>query len=83
MANAPSNSNYANHKSSGTDTSISVSLAAGGAKYQVPSEGPTVIGSGHPVVSRADGALWDTVAGAFVSIHNTTIGTNLCSKNGQ
>ena len=83
MANEPANPNYANSVTSGTDTSIVNSLTAGGAQYQTPGELVTVTVGGHNVASRADGALYDTVAGAYVSIQNTTVGTTSCPKNGQ
>lgn len=44
---------------------------------------PYVIATGHPVVTRADGALWDIVAGQYVTIDQTTLGTGRSSKNGQ
>jgi len=83
MANEPANPNYANSVTSGTDTSIVNSLTAGGAQYQTPGELVTVTVGGHNVASRAGGALYDTVAGAYVSIQNTTVGTTSCPKNGQ
>lgn len=83
MANEPANPNYVNNVTSGTDTSIVNSLTASGAQYFVPSEAPIVSSNSHPVVSRADGALWDVTAGAYVSIQNTNAGTTSFSKNGQ
>lgn len=44
---------------------------------------PRVLATGNPVATRADGALWDMVAGEYVSIDKTTIGTGVNSKNGQ
>jgi hypothetical protein len=80
----PNNPNYANNVQSGAaDTSLVESLTGGGTQYQVPSEAPTVTSNSHPVVSRADGALWDYTSGIYVSIQNTTIGTTACPKNGQ
>lgn len=84
MANCPANPNYANNVQSGAaDSSISESLTAGGAQYQVPAEAPIVSSNSHPVASRADGALWDVTAGAYVSIQNTNCGTTTFPKNGQ
>lgn len=79
----PTNPNYVNSVTSGTDTSIVDSVTGGGTQYQVPSESPVVSSNSHPVVSRADGALWDYTSGAYVSIQNTSIGTTSCPKNGQ
>lgn len=83
MSSIPNNPNKADHKSSQTDTSINESFAGGGTTYMNPAEKPMAIGTGNPIVSRADGALWDTVAGAYIAIQNTNIGTTVCSKNGQ
>jgi len=79
----PSNPNYVNSITSGTDTSLVESVTGGGTQYQVPSEAPVVSSNSHPVVSRADGALWDYTSGAYVAIQNTNIGTTSCPKNGQ
>jgi hypothetical protein len=83
MANEPANPNYANSVATGTDTSIVNSLTAGGASYFVPTETPLVTSNSHPVVARADGALWDVTAGAYVSIQNTNCGTVAFPKMGQ
>lgn len=83
MSNMPANPNYQNSVTSGTDTSLVESLTGGGSQYQVPSEAPIVTSNSHPVVSRADGALWDTTAGAYVAIQLTNIGTTSVPKNGQ
>ena len=84
MANCPTNPNYANNVQAGAaDTSLVESLCGGGALYQVPAEAPVVSSNSHPVASRADGALWDVTAGAYVSIQNTNAGTTAFPKNGQ
>jgi hypothetical protein len=83
MANEPANPNYVNSVTTGTDTSIVNSLTASGAQYFVPTESPIVTSNSHPVVARADGALWDVTAGAYVAIQNTNCGTTSFSKNGQ
>jgi len=66
-----------------TDTSIVESVCGGGTQYLVPSEAPIVSSNSHPVVSRADGALWDYTSGSYVSIQNTNAGTTSFPKNGQ
>lgn len=83
MANMPANPNYANSVGSGADTSIVCSLTAGGAEYLNPGEAVVVTSNSHNVASRGDGALYDTVSGAYVSIQNTNIGTTAAPKNGQ
>lgn len=83
MANMPASPNYANVLGSGTDTSIVESLTAAGADYLNPAEAVVVTANSHNVAYRADGALYDTVAGAYVSIQNTNIGTTAAPKNGQ
>lgn len=79
----PSNPNYANALGSGTDTSIVNSTTAAGTDYFSATESPVVTSNSHPVVSRADGALWDFTSGAYVAIQNTNIGTTSVPKNGQ
>ncbi len=44
---------------------------------------PYVLATGNPVVTRADGALWDILEGEYVSIDKTSIGTGRTSKNLQ
>lgn len=83
MANEPANPNYVNVLTSGLDTSIVNSLTAGGASYFVPSESPVATSTSNKVVSRADGAFYDTVAGAYIAIQNTNCGTTAFPKNGQ
>lgn len=83
MANCSQNPNFQNHKTSGVDTSISCSVSGGGASYWGQGESLLVSSNSHPVASRADGALWDVTAGAYVSIQNTNIGTTAVPKNGQ
>lgn len=82
MAAIPANPNYANSVTSGTDTSIANSLTGGGLIFG-NSESPVVLSNSHPVVSRADGGLWDVTAGAYVAIQLTNIGTTGVPKNGQ
>lgn len=82
MANCSQNPNYANHKTSGADTSISESLVGGGASA-LNGAAIVVTANSHPVATRADGALWDITAGAYVAIQNTNIGTTSVPKNGQ
>jgi hypothetical protein len=79
----PVNPQDINNIATTTDTSLVESVTGGGTQYQVPSEAPVVTSNSHPVVSRADGALWDYTSGAYVSIQNTNIGTTSCPKNGQ
>lgn len=82
----PNNPNVANNVVAypgSTDTSNNESLTGGGAGYWGTGESILVTSNSHPVVSRADGALWDTTAGAYVSIQNTNIGTTAVPKNGQ
>ena len=83
MANIPSNPNYANSLGSGTDTSIVNSLTGTGSSFSPSSESPIVLSNSHPVATRADGALWDVTAGAYVAIQLTNIGTTSVPKNGQ
>ena len=84
MANMPANPNYANNPQAGeADTSLVESLTAGGADYLNPAEAVVVTANSHNVAYRADGALYDTVSGAYVSIQNTNIGTTVAPKNGQ
>ena len=78
----PSNPQYVNSITSGTDTSISNSVTGGGLVYG-NGELPIVTGGTHPVVTRADGALYDITSAAYVSIQNTNIGTVNVPKNGQ
>lgn len=78
----PASPNYANSVTSGTDTSLTNSVTGGGAVYG-NGELPVVTSNSHPVVSRADGALWDYTSGAYVAIQNTNIGTTSIPKNGQ
>ena len=78
----PADPNYANNITSGTDTSIVNSTTGGGLSF-INGEAPVVTGGTHPVVTRADGALWDTTSAAYVSIQNTSIGTTSVPKNGQ
>jgi len=82
MSNLSTNPNFANHKTSGTDTSIACSVTGGGSSY-FGSLAPVVTANSHPVATRADGALWDTTSSAYVSIQNTSVGTTTCPKNGQ
>lgn len=84
MSNIPANPNFANSVTSGTDTSIVDSTTGGGASYW-NGAGQTlqVLSNSHPVVSRGDGALWDTTSGAYVAIQLTTAGTTSFPKNGQ
>lgn len=82
MSNCSTNPNYANHKTSGADTSIACSVCGGGASA-LNSAAIVVASNSHPVATRADGALWDVTAGAYVSIQNTNIGTTAVLKNGQ
>lgn len=82
MSNCSQNPNYANHKTSGSDTSISESVVGGGAAA-LNSAAIVVTSNSHPVATRADGALWDVTAGAYVAIQNTNIGTTSVLKNGQ
>jgi hypothetical protein len=78
----PASPNYANVLTSGTDTSIVNSTSAAGTGYGF-TDAPVVTSNSHPVVMRADGALWDYTSGAYVSIQNTSVGTTSCPKNGQ
>lgn len=83
MANCPANPNYANNVQSGAaDTSNVESLSGSGAGCWFP-DAPVVTSNSHPIATRADGALWDVTAGAYVSIQNTSVGTTSCPKNGQ
>lgn len=79
----PASPNYANSQGSGTDTSIANSTTGGGTQFFPSSESPVVSSNSHPVVTRADGSLWDYTSGAYVSIQNTNIGTTNVPKNGQ
>jgi hypothetical protein len=79
----PVNPQDVNQIATTTDTSLVESVCGGGASYQVPAEAPIVTSNSHPVVSRADGALWDYTSGAYVAIQNTNCGTTLFPKNGQ
>jgi hypothetical protein len=79
----PTNPQYVNSVTSGTDTSIVDSVTGGGLSYFVPTESPIVTSNSHPVVSRADGALYDITSAAYVSIQNTNCGTVNFPKNGQ
>lgn len=79
----PADPNYVNNVTSGTDTSIVNSTTGGGNLFFPSSEAPIVLSNSHPVVTRADGALWDYTSGAYVSIQNTNIGTTTVPKNGQ
>jgi len=79
----PVNPQDINQLTTTTDTSLVESVCGGGLSWQVPTEAPVVTSNSHPVVSRADGALWDTTAGAYVAIQNTNIGTTSVLKNGQ
>jgi hypothetical protein len=79
----PANPQYVNSVTSGTDTSLVESLTAAGLQYFVPTESPVVTSNSHPVVSRADGALYDITSGAYVAIQNTNFGTTVCPKAGQ
>jgi hypothetical protein len=79
----PANPQYVNSVTSGTDTSIVNSTTAGGLDFFPVAESPVVTSNSHPVVARADGALYDITAGAYVSIQNTNIGTTAVPKNGQ
>lgn len=44
---------------------------------------PYVLATGNPVVTRADGALWDIIKGEYVTLDQTSVGTNRTAKNGQ
>jgi hypothetical protein len=79
----PTNPQDINTVATTTDTSIVNSVCGGGTQYQILSEAPVVVSNSHPVVSRADGALWDYTSGAYVSIQNTNFGTTTCLKAGQ
>jgi hypothetical protein len=79
----PNNPQDVNQIATTTDTSLVESLCGAGTSYQVPSEAPIVTSNSHPVVSRADGALWDYTNGAYVAIQNTNCGTTSFPKNGQ
>lgn len=83
MSNMSNNPNNQSHKSTATDTSLNESVTAGGAGYWGSGETISVTSSGNKIASRADGALWDTIAGAYVAIQNTNIGTTAVPKNGQ
>jgi hypothetical protein len=83
MANEPANPNLVNSVATTTDTSVVNSLTASGAQYFVPTEAPIVLSNSHPVVTRADGALWDVTAGAYVAIQLTNFGTTSVPKMGQ
>jgi hypothetical protein len=65
-----------------TDTSIVQSFNQQGLTCWFK-DAPVVTASGHPIATRADGALWDAAAGNYVSIQNTSIGTVGSAKNGQ
>lgn len=78
----PANPNYVNSITSGTDTSITNSTTGSGLVFG-NGESPIVTGGTHPVVTRADGALYDTTSAAYVAIQNTNIGTTSVPKNGQ
>lgn len=82
MSNMPSNSDKKNHQGTNTDTSVVLSVSAGGAGTHMPNP-PVAVGTGNKIATRADGALYDTVAGAYIAIQNTNVGTTLCPKNGQ
>lgn len=83
MANISANPNLVNQVATSTDTSVVNSLTSGGAGYWGAGESILVSSNSHPVVSRADGALWDTTSSAYVSIQNTNAGTTSFPKNGQ
>lgn len=83
MANIPANPNYANNIQTGAaDTSLVESVTGGGAKYFGLAL-PVVTSNSNAIATRGDQALYDTVAGAYVSIQNTSVGTTTCLKNGQ
>lgn len=82
MASTPGNPDYKNHKTSGTDNSISLSVTGGGNAF-INGQTPVVTSNSHPVATRADGALYDTTSGAYVAIQLTNIGTTAIPKNGQ
>jgi hypothetical protein len=83
MAAEPASPQLVNQVATTTDTSVVNSLTASGLDYLYPSEAVVVTSNSHNVASRADGALYDTVSGAYVAIQNTNIGTTACPKNGQ
>jgi hypothetical protein len=82
MSNNPTYANNVVGYPGNADTSNNESLTAAGLGYFGLLK-PTVTASGDTISTRADGALWDNVAGAYVSIQNTTCGTTACPKNGQ
>ena len=79
----PVNPQDVNQIATTTDTSLVNSVTGGGLAWQVPTEAPITTAGAHPVVSRADGALWDITSAAYVAIQNTNIGTTTVPKNGQ
>ena len=79
----PASPQYVNNIGSGTDVSIVCSTTNGGASFCPTAEAAVVTSNSHAVVTRADGALYDYVSGAYVSIQNTNIGTTTVPKNGQ
>lgn len=44
---------------------------------------PIVTSNSHVIQTRADQALWDVTASAYVAIQNTSVGTTSVPKNGQ
>lgn len=83
MANMPANPQLVNQVATTTDNSVVNSLTAAGLGYWGVGESILVSSNSHPVASRADGGLYDTTSGAYVSIQNTNIGTTAVPKNGQ
>jgi hypothetical protein len=79
----PANPQDVNQLTTATDTSLVESVTGGGLNYFISSESPLVSSNSHPVVSRADGALYDITSGAYVAIQNTNAGTTTFPKNGQ
>ena len=64
------------------DTSVQNSTTLSALTCWFPESVFTIVGR-HPVATRADGALWDTVNRVFVTIDQTTLGTVQAPKNGQ
>ena len=82
MSAIPKNPKKASHLTVVDDVSVVYSVVGDGTKYTGTTP-PTVTANSDPIASRADGALWDVTAGAYVSIQNTSCGTTTCLKAGQ
>lgn len=74
MANIPTNPTISTSATLDTSTVDSSNFATVVA---------TAVSNAHPIQTRADQALWDSISGAYVAIQSTSYGTTTAPKNGQ